>query len=103
MSLKSKRMRGTNFPYPIKLFYTSNISIILQTAIVSNLYIFSYVLHRRFKGNFLIGFCTNAQEALLESGKRLTCRAPRPLISFKSIDLYVFLCIGPSQWLSLLH
>ena len=62
MSLKSKRMRGTNFPYPIKLFYTSNISIILQTAIVSNLYIFSYVLHRRFKGNFLIGFIGKWQE-----------------------------------------
>ena len=27
--------------YPIKLFYTSNIPIILQTALVSNLYFFS--------------------------------------------------------------
>merc|ERR1711920_1189250 len=33
--------RGHQGSYPIKLFYTSNIPIILQTALVSNLYFFS--------------------------------------------------------------
>lgn len=43
-------------PYPIKLFYTSNIPIILQTAFVSNLYFFSQVLHRKYKGNYFVSF-----------------------------------------------
>ena len=33
--------------YPIKLFYNSNIPVILQTALVSNLYFFSRLLHKR--------------------------------------------------------
>ena len=43
---------GNKAPTPIKLFYTSNIPIILQTALVSNLYFFSQLLYRRFKGAF---------------------------------------------------
>lgn len=34
--------------YPIKLFYTSNMPIILQSALVSNLYFLSQLLWRRF-------------------------------------------------------
>ena len=41
--------------YPIKLFYTSNMPIILQSALVSNLYFFSQVLFKRFPTNFIIG------------------------------------------------
>jgi protein transport protein SEC61 subunit alpha len=41
LTVTSKRVRGYKAPYPIKLFYTSNIPIILQTAFVSNLYFFS--------------------------------------------------------------
>jgi len=40
--------------YPIKLFYSSNTPIILQTALVSNLYFFSQMLYKRYKGNLLI-------------------------------------------------
>ncbi|TRY99791.1 hypothetical protein DNTS_033951 [Danionella cerebrum] len=40
--------------YPIKLFYTSNIPIILQSALVSNLYVISQMLSTRFSGNFLV-------------------------------------------------
>jgi len=36
------------------LFYTSNIPIILQSALVSNLYVISQMLSLRFEGNFLI-------------------------------------------------
>lgn len=49
--------------YPIKLFYTSNIPIILQTALVSNLYFFSQMLYRNFKGSFVTGLFGNWQEA----------------------------------------
>ena len=42
--IKSTRYRGQNTSYPIKLFYTSNIPIILQGALVSNLFIISQVV-----------------------------------------------------------
>jgi len=34
LPVQSKRQRGAGGSYPIKLFYTSNIPIILQTALV---------------------------------------------------------------------
>merc|ERR1712227_511842 len=52
--LKSQRQRGQTSTYPIKLFYTSNIPIILQTALVSNLYFFSQLLYKRYSTNFLV-------------------------------------------------
>jgi len=52
--VKYQRYRGQEGSYPIKLFYTSNIPIILQTALVSNLYFFSQLLYKRFPTNFLV-------------------------------------------------
>lgn len=46
--------RGMRNSYPIKLFYTSNMPIILLSALVANLYFFSQVLFRRYPGNLLI-------------------------------------------------
>ena len=43
LPIKSARYRGQQSSYPIKLFYTSNIPIILQSALVSNLYVISQV------------------------------------------------------------
>ena len=40
---------GTYKTYPIKLFYSSNIPIILQSALVSNLFFFSQILYKRYK------------------------------------------------------
>jgi len=50
-SVKQRNQKGT---YPIKLFYTSNMPIILQSALVSNLYLISQVLYKRFGGNVII-------------------------------------------------
>jgi len=44
LPIKSARYRGQYSSYPIKLFYTSNIPIILQSALVSNLYVISQVV-----------------------------------------------------------
>ena len=44
LPIKSARYRGQYSSYPIKLFYTSNIPIILQSALVSNLYVISQVM-----------------------------------------------------------
>merc|ERR1712110_939376 len=60
--ITSKRARGMSGSYPIKLFYTSNIPIILQTALVSNLYFFSQLLYRRFKSNMLVNLLGQWQE-----------------------------------------
>lgn len=41
-------------PLPIKLFYTSNMPIILLSALISQVYFFSQVLYRRYGANPLI-------------------------------------------------
>jgi len=55
LQLSSRKMRGFRQPYPIRLFYTSNIPIILQTAFVSNIYFFTQILSIKFRGNFIVG------------------------------------------------
>lgn len=54
LTLHHRKMRGATYPYPIKLFYTSTFPIILQAAFISNIYFFSQILHRKFKGNWFI-------------------------------------------------
>ena len=54
LPVKSTRQRGQYSSYPIKLFYTSNIPIILQSALVSNLYVISQMLAAKFGGNILV-------------------------------------------------
>lgn len=54
LPVKYQKHRGAAGTYPIKLFYTSNIPIILQTALVSNLYFFSQVLYKRYSTNFFV-------------------------------------------------
>ena len=52
--IKFANSRGQGGKYPIKLFYTSNMPIILQTALVSNLYFLSQLLYNRYSGNILV-------------------------------------------------
>jgi len=62
LAVKNQKVRGQMGTYPIKLFYTSNTPIILQTALVSNLYFFSQLLYKRFKGNMLVNLVGQWQE-----------------------------------------
>merc|ERR1739845_139280 len=62
LAVKNAKVRGQQGSYPIKLFYTSNIPIILQTALVSNLNFFSQLLYRRFKSNMLVNLLGQWQE-----------------------------------------
>lgn len=48
--------------YPIKLFYTSNVPIILQSALISNLYFISQLLYKKFRGNLLVRLLGQWQE-----------------------------------------
>lgn len=54
LPLKYQKYRGQQGSYPIKLFYTSNMPIILQTALVSNLYFISQLMYKKFSTNFLV-------------------------------------------------
>lgn len=54
IGLPIESSKGQQGSYPIKLFYTSNIPIILQSALVSNLYFFSQLLYKRYNTNFLV-------------------------------------------------
>jgi len=62
LPVKYQSMRGHQGNYPIKLFYTSNIPIILHSALISNMYFFSQMLYRRFKNNMLINLLGQWQE-----------------------------------------
>merc|ERR1711977_138896 len=62
LAVKYQKIRGQQGNYSIKLFYTSNIPIILQTALVSNLYFFSQLLYRRFKSNMLVNLLGQWQD-----------------------------------------
>ncbi|KAF3451319.1 hypothetical protein FNV43_RR07414 [Rhamnella rubrinervis] len=54
LPVRSKNARGQQGSYPIKLFYTSNMPIILHSALITNLYFISQLLYKRYGGNFLV-------------------------------------------------
>jgi protein transport protein SEC61 subunit alpha len=53
---------GIAEPYSIKLFYTSNMPIILQTALVSNFNFFSQILYKRFSNNIIVNLLGKWEE-----------------------------------------
>ncbi|KAL0705559.1 hypothetical protein Bca4012_071984 [Brassica carinata] len=63
LPVRSKSARGQHGSYPIKLFYTSNMPIILQSALVSNLYFISQLLYRKFSGNFFVNLLGQWKES----------------------------------------
>ena len=69
LPVRSKRNRGMVSNYPIKLFYTSNMPIILQSALVSNMYFISQLLYKRYGGNFLVQLLGRWQESSEGSGQ----------------------------------
>jgi protein transport protein SEC61 subunit alpha len=52
--VKSNRFRGQRGSYPVKLFYTSNMPIMLESALTSHVYIVSQMLFSRFPDNILV-------------------------------------------------
>lgn len=52
--VKSNRFRGQRGTYPVKLFYTSNMPIMLESALSSNVFIVSQMLFNRFPDNLLV-------------------------------------------------
>lgn len=60
--MSHQKVKGRSGTYPIKLFYTSNIPIIIQTAVVSNLYFCSQLLYHRFRSNLIVNLLGQWQE-----------------------------------------
>lgn len=54
LPIKYSNARGQTGAYPIKLFYTSNMPIILLSALVGNVYFFSQLLFKRYGSNPLV-------------------------------------------------
>ena len=52
--VKSNRFRGQRGTYPVKLFYTSNMPIMLESALTSNVFIISQMLATRFPSNLFV-------------------------------------------------
>ena len=76
LPIKSARYRGQYSSYPIKLFYTSNIPIILQSALVSNLYMISQVSY------YTQSECNSLPEQLsLTLNQFRCCRLSSPVTS----------------------
>ncbi|KAJ6829091.1 protein transport protein Sec61 subunit alpha-like [Iris pallida] len=68
LPVRSKNARGQQGSYPIKLFYTSNMPIILQSALVSNLYFISQLLYQ-FSGNFFVNLLGRWKESEYSGGQ----------------------------------
>ena len=60
--VKSSRQRGMRGSYPVRLFYTSNMPIMLQSALSSNIFLFSQMLYSRFR---YAAICVNGEEHVL--------------------------------------
>lgn len=54
LPVRSTKVRGQIGVYPIKLFYTSNTPIMLQSALTSNIFLISQILYQKFPSNPLI-------------------------------------------------
>jgi len=54
LKIVNHRQRGAIRDYPIKLFYTSNIPVILQAALIQNITFLSEMLYRRFSSNVFV-------------------------------------------------
>lgn len=63
LTLQSKKQRGAQGTYPIRLFYTSNMPIILQSALVSNFYFISQLLWKRFSNFSIVHLLGKWEEA----------------------------------------
>ena len=87
IKIASKQVPGLYTTQSIKLFYCSNTPIILESALVSNLYFISQILYKRYKSFFLIRLLGQWQD--VEGGQSIPIGGlayyispPRDLVDF---------------------
>jgi len=54
IAVHNKSIKGHSGSFPIKLFYTSNMPIILMSALITNVFFISKILYKRFGSFFLV-------------------------------------------------
>ncbi|KAL4490223.1 hypothetical protein ABPG72_004262 [Tetrahymena utriculariae] len=69
LRIARRQERNSESSYPIKLFYTSNYPIILQTALVSQIFFFSRILSSKFKNNFFVKLLGQWQDGSTAGGQ----------------------------------
>lgn len=110
LAVKSQKVRGQTGTYPIRLFYTSNMPIILHSALISNVYFFSQLIYKRFKSNMLVNLLGQWQEvefsgeAIPVGGFAYYLSPPMSILDFlldpiRSI-IYCAIVIGSCSFLS---
>jgi len=63
IAVHNKQVKGHMSSYPVKLFYTSNMPIILMSALISNTFLISKTLYRKFGSFFLVRWLGRWKEA----------------------------------------
>lgn len=95
LALSSKKMRGIKQPYPVKLLYTSNISVILMAVFLSNVYFWTQVISIHLGANPLVsilGRWDTPAETVYQtpvSGIAYYLSAPQSPIELKRNPLHV--------------
>jgi len=101
LQIKYQKYRGQKASYPIKLFYTSNMPVILQSALVSNLYFLSNMLSTKYPGNLVWRLLGSWDQATRKPvwGLAWLVTAPQSvwealILPHKTIFYVVFTCLS---------
>lgn len=98
IKIASKKVSGGYYTQPIKLFYCSNTPIILQSALVSNLYFISQMLYKKYKNFLIIRWLgtwqdTEGGHSIPVGGLAYYISPPRDLVDFIKDPLHALLYI----------
>lgn len=99
IKINHKKYPGAYHTQPIKLFYCSNTPIILQSALVSNLYFISQILYKKYKQFLIIRLLGTWQDAegghsIPVGGLAYYISPPRDLIDLVRDPLHALLYVA---------
>jgi len=114
LTVQHSKVRGNQAKYPIKFFYTSNIAIMLEAALISNIFFLSQTLYSSYPGilTSILGSWRSVGEGVLvpSGGIAYYMSPPRGLIDLLIHPLHtviyiLFICgiaaLFSSQWVEL--
>lgn len=87
--------RGFKYQFPVKLFFTSTTSIILQSLFTSKIYELSLIFYSRFKGSVLVGLLGTWEGDRVVSGLAYWISPPGgagAYLSLRGVTYSVFVC-----------
>lgn len=87
--------RGFMYKFPVRLFFTSNMSAILQSMVASKFYELSHILHDRFRGVFWINLIGSWHGDKCVGGLAWWISppdAPMDYLSLRGLTYTVFVC-----------